>query len=102
MTDAHRTSTDRTHPAARPACLDEPLARRLDPRDRDALRERLARAVRTAAPDRPLLVADGLPVGRFLPHGSLVLYRPDPSAPLALRLLDIDRAGRVTAALARA
>src|SRR5262245_5222848 len=65
-------------PRALSPCLEAPAARRLDPRDREGLRAALMRATRTAGPDDDLIVADGHPVGRVLPHGSVVLYRPAP------------------------
>jgi hypothetical protein len=98
---AHANPSDRADPPPLLPSLDQALADRLDPADRRALRERLARATWRVGAGSPLLVSDGVPIGRRLPHGSVALYRSDPSAPLALRLLDVDRQGDSTAALAR-
>ena len=85
-------------PRALGACLDEPVARRLGDGGRQALR--VDPRPRDADGD-DLIVADGLPVGRVLGHGSVALYRPDPAAPLRHRLLEVDPRGRVTVALNR-
>ena len=50
-----------------------------------------------------VIVADGVAVGRVLPHGSVALYRPDAAAPLRHRLLEVDAgAAVVTVVLDRA
>ena len=66
---------------------------RFDGDDRHALRATLARATRWRS-GTDLIVADGLPVGRVLPWGSVALYRPDPAAPLRHRVLELDPQGR--------
>jgi hypothetical protein len=88
-------------PRALASRLDEPAAGRLDGGDRQALRTVLARATWTPAPAGDLIVADGRSVGRILPHGSAALYRPDPAAPLELRVLEVDPRGAVTTVLNR-
>lgn len=98
MAHPHATPTGWADPATLAACLDQPLARRLDPDERQALQSSLRRAIWTSS---TRLVADGRPVGRLLPHGSVALYRNDPSASLGLRALEVDPRGVVTAALAR-
>lgn len=97
MAPLHSIPTEWPDPRALESCLDEPLGRRLDDGSGQALRITLARATRTD----DLIVADGLPVGRVLGHGSVALYRPDPAAPLRHRLLEVDPRGRVTVALNR-
>jgi hypothetical protein len=84
-------------PRALGPCLDEPIARRLGDGDGRALRVVLAHATRTD----DLIVANGLAVGRVLGHGSVALYRLDPTAPLRHRLLEVDPRGRVTVVLNR-
>jgi hypothetical protein len=79
------------------SCLDEPLARRLGPDDRRALRAALPRATEAGH----LLTADGQALGRILPHGSVALYRPDPAASLRHRLLDVGPCARVLTAFRR-
>ena len=98
---AHPRSTASLDPRALVSCLDKPASRRLDGSDREALRAALARATPTVSPGGDLFVADGQPVGRVLPHGSVALFRPDPSAPLAHRLLEVDSRATVTAVLNR-
>ncbi len=98
MAHPHATSTAWADPARLAACFDQPLARRLDPGERQALQASLTRAIWTS---QTRLVADGRPVGRRLPHGSVALYRSDPSTALGLRALEVDPRGAVTAALAR-
>src|SRR4029453_5225943 len=98
---AHPRSTASLDPRALLSCLDKPASRRLDGSDREALRAALARATPTVSPGGDLFVADGQPVGRVLPHGSVALFRPDPSAPLAHRLLEVDPRATVTAVLNR-
>ncbi len=82
------------------SCLDDPLARQLDPGDRHALRAALAGAGAAPSPG-DLLAADGHAAGRVLPHGSLALYRPDSRAPLGQLLLELDPGGRVTTVVRR-
>jgi hypothetical protein len=98
---AHPRSTASLDPRALVSCLDKPASRRLDGSDREALRAALARATPTVSPDGDLIVTDGQPVGRVLPHGSVALFRPDPSASLAHRLLEVDSRATVTAVLNR-
>jgi hypothetical protein len=83
------------------SCLVKPAGQRLDGSDREALRAALARATRRVSPGGDLIVADGRAVGRVLPHGSVALFRPDASAPLAHRLLEVDSRATVTAVLNR-
>ena len=97
MTPLQPTPTAWPDPRALGACLDEPIARRLGDGGRQALRLALARATRSD----DLIVADSVPVGRVLGHGSVALYRSDPSTSLGLRVLEVDPRGAVTAALAR-
>ena len=78
--------------------LDAGAAEHFHGDDRHALRATLARAMRSD----DMIVADGLPVGRVLPWGSVALYRPDPAAPLRHRVLDLDPEGRITVVLDRA
>jgi hypothetical protein len=88
-------------PRALTSSLDAPAARRLDGGDRQVLRAALERAARATSPAGDLIVADGEPVGRILPHGSVALYRPDPAAPLRHRVLEVDRGAAVTAVFNR-
>jgi hypothetical protein len=98
-----------THPPAAAAecpdrrtlgsCLDTPLARRLDPADREALRATLGDASRVAGGD--LIVSAGRAIGRVETHGSVTLYRSAPAARLEHRLLEVDPGGDVTAAFKR-
>ena len=81
--------------------LDDPAARWLDGDDRHAFRAILGRATRTPSPAGDLIVADGRPVGRILPHGSVALYRPDPSGRLEHRVLEVDPRGTVTVVVNR-
>jgi hypothetical protein len=83
------------------SCLDQPLARLLAPGDRETLRAHLALATRAASPGGDLIVAAHGAVGRILPHGSAVLYRPESAAPLRHRLLEVDAGGKVTGACDR-
>jgi hypothetical protein len=101
MAHPHTAPTAWPDPRALEPCLDGPAAQHLDDDDRRTLRARLARATQTAGPAGALIVADGLAVGRVLPHGSVALYRPDPSAPLRYRVLELDPRGAVTVALNR-
>ena len=88
-------------PWALAACLDQPTARLLDARDRRALAAALARARRVASPAGDVIAAEGHPIGRILPHGSVVLYRPESATPLRDRVLDVDAGGTVTATFDR-
>lgn len=88
-------------PAALRLVLEAPLAAFLARADREALGAALPRAAAVHAPDGPRLVAEGTALGRLLPFGTVVLYRPDPAAPLRHRVLEVDRAGTVTAAIER-
>src|SRR5881397_1166959 len=76
MAHTHAAWTTAPDPRALATCLEQAAARRLNDGDRQALRAALARATRVG-PAGDLIVADGRPVGRVLPHGSVVLYRPD-------------------------
>jgi hypothetical protein len=86
-------------PRALELCLDDSVARRLDPADRETLRAALRGASRIPGGD--LIVAAGQPVGRVETHGTVVLYRPDPAGRLEHRLLEVDPGGVVTAAFNR-
>lgn len=88
-------------PRALAAGLDQIAPHRLDPGDRQALRDALARATRVASPTGDVIVADGRPIGRVLPHGSAALYRPDAAAPLRHRVLEVEAGGAVTVAFDR-
>src|SRR5262245_35187209 len=88
-------------PRALGSRLDEPLAGRLAGDDMRTLRTALERATRRVTAVEDMLVADGLPLGRLLPHGTVALYRPDPTAPLGHRVLEVDPGGAVIAALNR-
>src|SRR5262245_31314960 len=88
-------------PRALGSCLDAPLARRLDGEDARALRAALPRATRAVMGTENLLVVDAVPLGRVLRHGTVALYRPDPTAPLGHRVLEVDPGGTVIAALNR-
>ena len=101
MADPRSAAIAWPDPRALASCLDEPAARRLDGGDRRALRAILVRATRTTSPAGELIVADGRAVGRILTHGSVALYRPDPSARLEHRVLEVDPRGVVTAVLNR-
>jgi hypothetical protein len=101
MPHAHSARTAWPDPRALGSCLGDPAAGRLDSDDRRTLIATLARATRTATPADDLIVADGRPVGRVLPHGSVALYRPDPAAPLRHRVLELDPRGAVTVVLNR-
>jgi hypothetical protein len=79
--------------------LDDPVSRRLDPADREALRAALGRVAQIPRGD--LIVAADRPIGRVEGHGTVVLYRPDPAGGLEHRLLEVDPSGAVTAAFNR-
>ena len=98
MTHDHSASTAWPDPRALVPSLDAGAAERFHSDDRHALRATLARALRSD----DMIVADGLPVGRVLPWGSVALYRPDPAAPLRRRVLELDPQGRITVVLDRA
>ena len=98
MTHDHSASTAWPDPRALVPSLDAGAADHFHGDDRHALRATLARAMRSD----DMIVADGLPVGRVLPWGSVALYRPDPEAPLRHRVLDLDPQGRITVVLDRA
>ena len=98
MTRDHSASTAWPDPRALVPSLDAGAAERFHGDDRHALRATLARAMRSD----DMIVADGLPVGRVLPWGSVALYRPDPAAPLRHRVLELDPQGRITVVLDRA
>jgi hypothetical protein len=82
-------------------CLEDPLAARLAEADRRALRAALARAGGGPWTPGAAIVAAGTEVGRVLPHGSVVLYRPGATAPARHRLVEVDRHGAVAAVYAR-
>src|SRR5262245_18412944 len=79
-------------------CLGDPLARRLDPADREALRAVLGSTPRPAG---DLIVAANRPVGRVEAHGTVALYRPDATGRLEHRLVEVDPGGTVTTAFGR-
>jgi hypothetical protein len=90
-----------TDPPALIHCLAAPLARCLDGADRAALGAALARATRVTREGGTVIAVDGRAIGRVLPHGSTILYRPEAGAPLRHRLLEVDPRATVTAALDR-
>ena len=94
-----KTAAGRSDLRALGACLDDPLAGRLDPVDRDALRTALGRAARIPGGD--LIVAADRPIGRVEAHGTIALYRPALASRLEHRLVEVDPGGVVTAAFNR-
>lgn len=84
------------------ACLDHPDAAGCDAEQRARLRADLAEAALVETAGRTLIVRGPRALGRVLPFGSVALYLPTPPRPLAHRVIEVDRHGRVVLAVRRA
>jgi len=78
--------------------LTDPVARRLDPADRETLGAALGGGLLIGG---GRIVSAGRPIGRVETHGSVTLYRPGTTADLEHRVLEVDPGGAATAAFVR-
>src|SRR5262245_39839331 len=99
--DAHEAPAMILEPQTLGRCLDQLVARHLGADDLQALRRALARATRVATPTGDVIVAEGRPIGRVLPFGSTILYRPNAADAFRHRLLEVTVDAVVTAAFDR-